>query len=95
MAIVGRVLIFIAQQFPLPEKIEKIKFISKLHECDLCLGVWVFTFLAWMMKVDLLSLLGFPKYVPFVSELVTGSVTSFTVHLLRLGWNSRFDIIEL
>ena len=79
-------------QFPFPNFLEKIKPIKKLHECDFCAGVWGYTFLAFFMQRDLLSVLGF-WYVPLLSELVTGVAISFLVHLLLLGWKSQFEVI--
>lgn len=81
-------------QFHLPQFIRKYKFIEDLHGCDLCSGVWVFGLLSFLLKFDLLTVLGLP-YVPVLSELVTGGAVSFVVHLLRLGWNARFSSIEV
>lgn len=92
--VIGRLLIYLWQQFPLPGFLENIKTIDYLHHCDLCSGVWVYGVLSFVMAVDVLQALGF-WYVPFISELVTGAVTSFVMHLLRLGWNARFQRIEV
>lgn len=89
---IGKVLIYLGMQVPLPDFLKKIKTIEYLHGCDLCLGVWVYGFLAFFMQMDLLSALMF-HYVPFVSELVTGGTISFLVHLLTLGWKTKFEVI--
>lgn len=89
--ILGRLLIYLWQEFPLPEFLQKYKSIEKLHSCDLCSGVWVYGALSFVMTLDLLRVLGF-WYVPLVSELITGASASFLTHLLRLGWNARFHV---
>jgi len=88
---IGKIGLFLWMKFPLPEKIEKNKFIKNLHECGLCSGTWLYPALALFMKVDLLSELGF-WYIPFLSEVVTGVVTTFVVHLISLGWNEQFNV---
>lgn len=87
---IGKLIIFIIQSFPLPEKIEEHWFFGKLHRCDLCLGVWVFSIMAFFLKIDALQSLGF-WYVPVLSEIVTGMATSFVVHLWTLGWKEKFS----
>ena len=83
---VGRLLIFLAGKFSLPQRLQKIEWLEKLHSCDLCLGVWVYVFLAIFLNVDLLTLwFGF-YYVPVLSEIVTGGVTSYIVWLLVIGF---------
>jgi uncharacterized membrane protein len=95
MMVIGRILIWVAQQPPLPKKIEQIKFFKYLKECSLCLGVWIFWLLSFVMKVNFLELLGFPIYVPVVSELITGAISSFLVFIFVLGWKARFDVVVL
>jgi len=77
---------------PLPKKIQKIKTIEYLHECDLCSGCWIYFILAIFMQMDLLKVLLF-TYVPFVSQFVTGCITSFIVHIFLLGWKSKFEVV--
>ena len=81
-AAIGKVLIYLWSKFPLPEKLEKIKQIEQLHSCHLCSGVWIYTVLAWLLGVDLLELwFGF-SHVIALSEIVTGCVTSYVIHLV-------------
>lgn len=89
---IGKILVYLGMQFPLPSFLKKIKSIEYLHGCDLCFGVWVFGFLALFMQMDLLTVLGF-QYVPVLSQLVTGGAISFIVHLLSLGWKAKFEVI--
>ena len=91
---IGRIVIHIWQQFHLPKPIQKIEWFRKLHECDLCSGVWIFTILSLFMGLDLLSVLLF-EYVPVVSEVVTGIVISWLVHIFILGWKAKYEIVVI
>lgn len=85
-AVIGRLLIYLIGKFQLPQRLQKIEWLEKLHGCDLCLGVWIYVFLAVFLKVDLLSLwFGF-SYVPVLSEIVTGGFTSYVIWLLVIGF---------
>lgn len=88
---IGKIVLFLWSKFPLPERIKSIKLIKNLHECGLCAGTWLFPVLAFFMKIDFLSEIGF-WYVPFLSEFVTGAFTTFVVHLISLGWNEQFNV---
>jgi hypothetical protein len=90
----GKVLIFLWQLFPLPNKLEENKTIHKLHTCDLCSGVYLFTLLAFVFKVDLLSLFGV-SYIILVNEFVTGAIISFIVHIFSMGWIAKFSVVEI
>ncbi len=91
---IGKLFIYLGMEFPLPDKLEKNKFIGALHSCDLCFGVYVYGILSYLMKMDGLSVLGF-WYVPFISELVTGGIMAFLVHIFSLGWKAKFEVVEL
>jgi len=86
---VGKVLIYLIQKFPLFRN-TKWKFLNDLVACQLCLGFWVFSFLAMALQVYLFSDL---FYFPVVSGIITGAVMTFIVHLLTLGWHEKFDRI--
>jgi len=86
--LVGRLFIFLLQKAPYKSLFIKWSFLQELFECDLCLGVWVFTFLAFFIDVNLFSF-----YVPVLSQLIIGSGTSLIVHLLRIGWQEKFGTI--
>ena len=85
-AALGKVLIYFWMKFPLSQRLENTRFITGLHECGLCSGFWAYTALSALLKVDLLSLWFEFSYIPVVSEVVTGAVTSYVVHLLSLGF---------
>lgn len=88
--LIGKVMVFLWQQFPLPIKLENNQTIHKLHSCDLCSGVWVFGLLSYFMGLSLLTVFGF-SYTPVVSELITGGIVSFAVHIFSIGWKSKFS----
>ena len=58
--------------------------------CDFCVGVWVFSLLAWPFYVPSTMLMGIP-YMPVASEFVCGVAASFAVHIFRIGWAVRFN----
>jgi hypothetical protein len=86
---IGRLMIYLGMKFPLFSE-SRYEFVRRLFECDECLGVWVYTILSGVMGVVLFKDM---FYVPFASELVTGGITSFIMHLLSLGWSQKFGVI--
>ena len=88
--VVGKVMIYLWQLFPLPTKLENNQIIHKLHLCDLCSGTWVYGLLGYFMGVSLLTLFGL-SYIPVVSEVITGGVVSFIVHVFSIGWKDKFS----
>lgn len=88
---VGKLLIYIGQKFI--HSNTKSEFINKLFSCDLCLGVWLYTIMSWAFGTMIFSDL-FP-YVPFLSELIAGCFSSFAVHLLTIGWKTKYEVIEI
>jgi len=104
-ACVGKLFIFLWQQFPLSSYLSsKWKPLQKLFECDLCFGVWVFSFLAlfipeanplilivddWLLTPILASVV----YV-FIA-FIYGASTSFLVHIFSIGWNAKFQTIVI
>ena len=93
-ASIGRLIIFFLQKFPFQKVIfldklfEDGKFLSDLFSCELCLGVWVYTILAYIMQIDVMK--GWFDYIPIVNEIITGAVTSFVVHLIVVGWRTEY-----
>lgn len=80
---------FVFRKFPLVGEIDGT-FWRSLIDCDLCLGVWIYTVLAYMWGLSLGE-----NYIIGLSELVVGSVTSFLVYVFVEGWNSLFRIVEI
>jgi hypothetical protein len=96
----GKLIIYIAQAFPFQELIffDKLmkpdRFLGKLWSCDLCLGIYLLSGLAYFLHVDILTSLGF-SYVPFVSEVLTGMASSFVLHIFMIGLNAKFGVIVI
>lgn len=84
-AVVGKLIIYFWQKFPLPQALSKRKFIVDLHDCALCSGVWVYTGLSFLLRVNVFEEFGL-GYVLFLSELVTGCAISYVVHLINVGF---------
>lgn len=97
-AIVGKVCIFLLQKFPFSKLwvvgswFRERGFLHDLYACDLCLGVWVFSVLAGLFRINLLESF---FYLPVVSEAITGGITSILVHFIRVGYEAEYAIIEV
>lgn len=87
--LIGRLFIFLWSQFPLPQKLESIQTIHKLHTCPLCSGTWIYSILALCFGFDILQVLGLP-HVWIISEGATGAAISFMVFIFGLGWQDYF-----
>ena len=103
-ALLGKLLIYLWQLFPLSSYLSsKWKPLQKLFGCDLCLGVWIFWFLALIFEEINPFLSVMDKYVMYSTVLavfafiftafLTGAITSFIVHIFSLGWNTKFQTI--
>lgn len=93
--VIGRIIIYIIQKaspsYLALVKSEKWKgFLTQLFGCDLCLGVWVYALVAGFLNVNVLYEY---VYVPVLSEIITGIITSFLVWLIIDGWKGKFQII--
>lgn len=88
---VGKLIIYIVQKFV--SDATKIELLNKWASCDLCSGVWIYTALALFFRITILS--DVLIYVPFVSEIVTGCVSSFIVHLITIGWREKFNVVVI
>lgn len=88
---VGKLIIYILNKF-LSDNINN-KFVNNLVSCELCSGVWIYTLIAIIYKINILSDI-FP-YVPVLSGVITGCFASFIMHLLTLGWKTKFEVIVI
>jgi len=89
--LLGRVLVFAWQQFPLPTQ---NRLIEKLHTCDFCSGTWIYIILSACFGLSLFEALGF-EYVPVVSEIATGVTASFVMWIFVAGWKEKFNILVI
>ncbi len=69
---------------------DRTKLTTELFECDFCLGVWVFWFVSSWMEVDFIYELP-PVFEPF-NYFVTALISSFIVHVFRIGWEIKFHV---
>lgn len=96
-AALGKLLIYLWQLFPISQKEPKTyvsQFIYKLHQCDLCSGVWIYSGLALLFGIDIIQT-EFGSTVPIAGELVTGAITSFVVHIFSIGWKTKYEVIVI
>jgi hypothetical protein len=92
LALLGKLLVYIVQVFPLTEKItNKNSFLRELVECDFCLGCWIYFFLNLFFRVWFEQI----TYVPILSPFLMGIFISFIVHLISLGWKEKFGVIVI
>ena len=89
---IGRLIVYTIQINGLTSQLFSIHpKLEELRDCDFCLGFWVFSLLAWAFGINLLA----PVYIPVLSEAATGLIASFFVHLVRIGWTTKFGIVRL
>jgi hypothetical protein len=84
-ALLGRLLMFLWIKQPLSGWLGKrYKVLGQLFGCGLCLGVWTYWILAFLLKIRLIDTM------PLVGEFLLGCVTSFLVWVFEAGWNTLF-----
>ncbi len=94
-ALVGKLLIFLFQKFFTPHLpligglFEEERFWGRLVSCDLCLGFWIFSGLSFITNVNVTGELFI--YIPILSEVITGAIVSFIMHLISAGWNAHYQ----
>lgn len=89
--LIGEIFIYLGMKFP-PFSESRFSFVKRLWTCSECSGVWVFTFLSFVMGEVLFRDL---FYIPVISELATGGLVAFACHLIEVGWKTKFEVIEL
>lgn len=97
-ALVGKIFMYLIRLFPLTDKlIGKSVVLRKLIDCDLCLGVWIYFFLAMVMRENIFSFIPNPFGATWylIEYFMTGAVTSFIMDLVSIGWNDKFRVLEI
>lgn len=90
--VVGRLLVWTLQTSGITQWFwKRNKVLTELGDCDYCVGVWVFPVLSYILGINFLA----PIYIPFLSEIITGMVSSFGTHIARVGWNAKYGITYL
>lgn len=87
--LIGRLLIWLTQTNGLIEPLwSKHEKLQELRECDLCLGFWVYLAMAifqWRKPIE-----RYPRPVEFG---ILAAVSTFAMHLIRLGWGLKFGSV--
>lgn len=92
LALVGKIVIYAGQSLLQSIKINNPNsFFGKLVSCDFCFGCWIYFFLDLVFGVWFEGIL----FVPILSPFLIGVLTSFIVHLISLGWRTKFEVIIL
>lgn len=103
-AITGKILLYLFQKSLFSSYISSDKrFLRELFGCDLCLGVWVYAILAVVfgIRVNLFSFLIVHDdmiiniILIIITQFLTGAVTSFIVHLISVGVDTEFRVLEI
>jgi len=81
---------YMLREFPPTNIIAKKLHLTKLIECNLCFGFWMYLVLLIWFRIDIL-----PIYYPGLSEITTAAFTSFVMWLLVIGWFDVFGIVEV
>lgn len=83
----GRLLIWLLQTNGLMSPVWQFRpLLTELGDCDLCLGFWVYLALAPFVQL--------PGVWPWYVEMVIlAAAASFTMHLIRLGWQAKFGVV--
>jgi len=86
---IGKLVMFLARKSPY---FRWGDFLKQLFDCELCLGVWTYTAMAFGYHFYIFEGIG---YIPIFSEFLTGSVMSFVMWLITEGWNAKFREIHI
>jgi hypothetical protein len=81
----GKILQVFAKKFPpIQDLAAKSELLSKLYECNLCNGFWVFLVLAPFFKINMHIK---NKYLRWV---ITACISSLLTYLISKGWEDEF-----
>jgi len=84
----GRLMIWLIQTNGLSKRIWVLHpILGELGECDLCLGFWVFLAMATFGSEPMFTI--WPIWLDYPVQAAIGT---FTTHLVRLGWHSKFGV---
>lgn len=83
----GRMFVWLLQSSGLIRPLwKRSDILAELGQCDLCLGVWVYSLLALSLPQP------FRIYPKVLEILSLAALTSLAGHLLRLGWERKFGV---
>ena len=64
---------------------------EELRACDFCLGCWVIPWIAWALEINFLD----PYYIPGFSEIASGIMASFVIHVFKIGFKDKYCLTVL
>ena len=94
--LVGSLSVYIIRKFPFHELLyinrlfEDGKFLRELFDCRLCLGVWVFAFLSYILQINFIEWMFDRTGLIIVDQILTGAMASFVCHVFAMGWMTGF-----
>jgi len=96
--VIGKLLIWTLQTAdPVKWLYRMSSFTTELFECDFCLGCWVYTAIGFIMDLNIfspkLSWMGLNLHP--IGIIVTAIGASFLMHLISLGWTTKFGTIHV
>ncbi len=88
----GRLLIWFLQTSGLMHPIwRRNPILNELGQCDLCLGFWVYLGLGSFSQSETAQAQqDFGLWPRFIEVIVQAAMSSFIMHLVRLGWQMKF-----
>lgn len=81
-AATGKILVYTWMIFPMPVRMPY--WFEKLHGCDLCSGVWIYSILA----VAISGSIFWENNI--VMQVATGIVTSYLIHVFFVGVKEKY-----
>jgi len=94
-AALGKLIIVLWQAFHFPTWLSKFKWLTDLHECDLCSGVWIYVILAFIWKIDIIKIWFGLDNIFSIGLVVTGMLTSWLVHIFSIGFKEKYLDIKI
>jgi hypothetical protein len=86
---IGRLFVWLLQINGLLEPIWGYhKKLTELKECDLCLGFWVYLVIYLLPRDDRFI----PEWPKLAEDIVLAGCSAMMAHLVRTGWNAKFDV---
>ena len=84
-------LIWFIQSQKIFDYIFRGKFLKEIRDCQVCLGTWV-----CLVLFPIFHLIIFENWYQYiVMWIIFAAISSFIIHLIRLGWTSRFGITTI
>lgn len=85
----GRLIIWLLQISGLMQPIWELhELATELRDCDLCLGFWVYLALALAQPGK-----PFGQWPKLVEVVLLAALTTFVVHLIKIGWQDKFGTV--